>query len=337
MDTPATERDTPFRAGGHALSVVVPAFNEGPNLSPLYQRLSAVLNTLDLDWELIVVDDGSTDETRAVLSALHSSDPRVKAIFLSRNFGQCPALTAGVAAARGDAVVIMDADGQDPPEVIPAMVSKWREGFEVVGGHRTHRPGQPLSKRFFAHFFYRVMNAMVGWELPADTGEFRLIDRTVADVFRQCPQRHRLVRTLTSWAGFRQTTVDYEHAPRHSGKSKYTFRSSLRLAITSITSFSLAPLRAAFVLGGLVTVPAGAAFLWLMGRMLLGYPVSGLTVAVAGLWVFLGIQSILLGVLGEYVGRTYMETQHRPIYVVKDTMGLDPDGAVAQTPNRRPG
>jgi glycosyltransferase involved in cell wall biosynthesis len=290
---------------------------------PLYERIVKSLDLLDMDWELIVVDDGSTDDTPRVLSDLHQQDNRVRAIILSRNFGQGPALTAGIEAARGDAVIILDADGQDPPEIVPEMVAKWRDGFEVVGGHRIQRAGHPAGKRAAAFLFYRIMNAMVGWDLPPDTGEFRLIDRAVVDVFLRCPQRHRLVRTLTSWSGFRQTTVDYEHGHRHSGASKYTWRSSARLAITSITSFSLMPLRLAGLLGIVVSLLAGAATLVLLLRLLLDYGGTWLNVAVAGLWLLGGIQCILIGILGEYVGRTYLETQHRPIYVVRDTIGLD--------------
>lgn len=314
----------PAQSARRLLSVVVPAFNESRNVPPLYERIVKSLDSLDMDWELIVVDDGSTDDTPRILSDLHQQDNRVRAIILSRNFGQGPALTAGIEASRGDAVIILDADGQDPPEFIPAMVAKWRDGFEVVGGHRIRRASHPAGKRVAAFLFYRIMNAMVGWDLPPDTGEFRLIDRAVVDVFRQCPQRHRLVRTLTSWSGFRQTTVDYEHGYRHSGASKYTWRSSARLAITSITSFSLMPLRLAGLLGIAVSLLAGAATLVLLLRLLFDYGGTWLNVAVAGLWLLGGVQCILIGILGEYVGRTYLETQHRPIYVIRDTIGLDP-------------
>ncbi len=324
-DTPSPEPTGSTRC---TLSVVVPAYNECQNLTPLYERLRAALEPVDLDWELIFVDDGSADDSRDVLEALHGQDNRVKAIFLSRNFGQSQALTAGIQVAQGDAVVIMDADGQDPPEVIPAMVAMWREGYEIVGGHRTRRANDPPARRAAAYLFYRVMNAMVGWDLPFDTGEFRLVDRAVAEVFRQCPQRHRLVRTLTSWSGFRQTTVDYEHAPRLSGRSKYTWRANARLAITSVTSFSLMPLRAAMLLGMLAAGIGGVATVALLLRLASGADVSWVSISLAGLWTFGGIQCMFIGIVGEYVGRTYMETQHRPIYVVRGTMGLDRVGSV---------
>lgn len=310
-------------SGRQLLSIVVPAFNEAANLRPLYERLVTGLEGVDLDWELIFVDDGSTDDTRIVLGELHAHDGRVKALLLSRNFGQGPALTAGIEAAKGDVVAILDADGQDPPELLPAMLAKWREGFEIVGGRRTQRADDPLGKRAAAYLFYRIMNAMVGWELPLDTGEFRLIDRAVVNVFRECPQRHRLVRTLTSWAGFRQTTVDYAHGKRHSGTTKYSLRANARLAITSITSFSLMPLRFAGILGIVVALGAGLVAGWLALQLLLGSGGSWLHLAIAGLWVLGGFQCVFIGVLGEYLGRTYFEAQHRPIYVVRESLGVD--------------
>lgn len=302
--------------------MVIPAYNEEPNLRFIYEYLHVVFDNSGDNAELIFVDDGSTDNSREILTQLHKHDSRVKAIFLSRNFGQSAALTAGIEAAKGDAIVVMDADGQDPPEVVPDLIAKWEEGYEVVGGKRTSRRGEPIVKRLFAFFWYRVMRFLVGWDMPVDTGEFRIIDRKVADVFRACPQRHRLVRTLTSWPGFRQTTVDYDHAPRHAGKSKYTTGTSFRLALTSITGFSLAPLRIAFVVGLVVILGALAACGWLL--------ISGsrdtinlVALAVAGLWLLSGLQCILIGILGEYVGRNYIEAQHRPLYVVRETVGID--------------
>ncbi len=305
------------------VSVVVPAYNEEPNIRFIYEHLDQVFADLDESMEIIFVDDGSTDGTRAIVNELHKSDPRVKAIFLSRNFGQSSALSAGIEAAKGDAVVVMDADGQDPPEVIPRMIAKWKEGYEVVGGRRTDRHVDPFIKRMSAFIWYRVMRLLVGWDMPVDTGEFRLIDRAVADVFCACPQLHRLVRTLTSWPGFHQTTVDYAHGQRHAGSTKYTLRASLRLAIMSITGFSLVPLRIAFGVGAIVIVSALIACGILITPVLSGNPVNLLALAIAGLWLFGGAQCILLGIIGEYVGRTYIEAQQRPLYVIRDQMGID--------------
>lgn len=303
--------------------MVVPAYNEEPNLRYIYELLHEVFDVSDDTAEFIFVDDGSTDNTREALLHLHEHDPRVKAIFLSRNFGQSAALTAGIEAAKGDAIIVMDADGQDPPEVVPALIAKWKEGYEVVGGRRASRRGGPLFKRALAYGWYRLMRLLVGWDMPLDTGEFRIIDRSIAKVFVACPQRHRLVRTLTSWPGFRQTTVDYEHGARHAGKSKYTLRSSLRLAITSITGFSLMPLRLALGLGAMVILLALIACVWILAN-----PARGNTnyaaLAIAGLWLLGGAQCVLIGILGEYVGRTYIETQRRPLYVIRDTLGVDP-------------
>lgn len=301
---------------------MVPAYNEEPNLRYIYELLHEVFDVADDSAEFIFVDDGSSDNSRFVLSQLHAHDPRVKAIFLSRNFGQSAALTAGIDAAKGDAIIVMDADGQDPPELVPALIAKWKEGYDVVGGRRISRRGEPILKRALAYLWYRVMRLLVGWDLPMDTGEFRIIDRAVADVFRACPQRHRLVRTLTSWPGFRQTTVDYEHGARHAGKTKYTYRSSLRLAVTSITGFSLAPLRIALPLGAFVSVCSLIACLWI-GFSGARNGVSLGALAIAGLWLLGGLQCILIGILGEYVGRTYIEIQRRPLYVVRDAIGID--------------
>ena len=305
------------------VSVVVPAYNEEPNLRFLHEHLSRVFDAIDDRAEFVFVDDGSTDNTRAALTQLHKDDARVKAIFLSRNFGQSAALTAGIEAAKGDAIIVMDADGQDPPEVIPSLVAKWKEGYDVVGGRRTSRRGEPVLKRAMAYVWYRLMRMLIGWDMPLDTGEFRIIDRAVADVFRACPQRHRLVRTLTSWPGFRQTTVDYEHGVRHAGATKYTYRASLRLALTSITGFSLVPLRIAFGLGAAIALCAAMACVWILGAGLRGAAINGAALSMAGLWLLGGVQCILIGILGEYVGRTYIETQHRPLYVVRDSIGLE--------------
>jgi dolichol-phosphate mannosyltransferase len=257
-----------------------------------------------------------------VLTLLHEADPRIKAIFLSRNFGQSAALTAGIEAAKGDAIIVMDADGQDPPEVLPALIAKWKQGYEVVGGRRASRRGEPLLKRALAFLWYRVMRLLIGWDMPLDTGEFRIIDRVVADVFLACPQRHRLVRTLTSWPGFRQATVDYHHGPRHAGNTKYTLGSSLRLAITSITGFSLVPLRIAFALGIVILASSIASCAWIVFAGLRG-EFNYMALAIAGLWALGGLQCILIGILGEYIGRTYIEMQHRPLYVVRDSIGIE--------------
>jgi dolichol-phosphate mannosyltransferase len=297
-------------------------YNEVENLTELARRVQATCDTLAGEWELIVVDDGSTDASGEQLRALHEEDSRIKMLTLSRNFGQSAALTAGLAASKGEAVVVLDADLQDPPELIPELVARWREGYEVVSGRRVRRDGQSPVKRASAYVFYRLMATLVSWPLPADTGEFRLLDRKVVDAFNACPQRHRLVRTLTSWSGFRQASVDYEQPARHAGRSKYSFRKSLRLALTSITSFSLAPLRLLLWLGMIIILLSSLAFaiamtVWLMDG------INWRVATLLSLWFIGGLQLFGLGILGEYVGRTYMETQHRPIYVVSDSLGLD--------------
>ncbi|GMW01373.1 MAG: dolichol-phosphate mannosyltransferase [Candidatus Hydrogenedentota bacterium] len=304
------------------ISIVVPALNERQNLEELHRRLVCVFTDLPETWELVVVDDGSDDGTREWLAGAAQRDSRVRGIVLSRSFGQSAAITAGIEAALGDAVVIMDADLQDPPEVIPKLIACWRQGFHVAAGRRIRRPGERMSKRFFAWMFYRIMNAVVGWDIPFDTGEFRLIDRSVAAVYRACPQRHRLVRTLTSWSGFKQTTVEYEQGIRQSGTTKYSFQKSLRLGLTSLTSFSLAPVRLATAFGALCVVGSVLALAALALGYLLGWQVPGLVFLIVSLWFMGGVQCVFLGIVGEYAGRTYMETQHRPIFVVEETFGL---------------
>jgi dolichol-phosphate mannosyltransferase len=312
------------------VSIVAPALNEAANLESLHDRLASVFASLDCGWELIVVDDGSTDATSEVVRALHARAPRVKALCLSRSFGQSAAISAGVEVARGDAVVVMDADGQDPPELIPAMIAKWREGFRVVVGRRVLRTGEPLLKRLTAFVFYRVMKGLVGWEFPVDTGEFRLLDRSVVEAVRACPQRDRLFRVLAAWPGFTAAAVDYEHGARHAGSSNYTMWKSALLAVTAITGFSALPLCVAAWLGCGIVI----ATLMLSGLLALkalsGSPIQWVYWAVISLWFLGGVQCIFLGVLGEYVGRIHTEVQQRPLYVVLEAIGFDQESDVTK-------
>lgn len=302
------------------ISIIVPAFNEAPNLPELHRRLRANLDACGETWELVIVDDGSTDETPNVIRELIANHDNVRAVVLARSFGQNNAISAGLDHAAGDAVVVMDADLQDPPEVIPKMIAKWREGALVVAGRRIRRHGTPWLKRALAWGYYRVMRRLVDWELPADTAEFRLMDRKVVDALRQMPQRHRLTRTLVAWLGFEQVIVDYEHAPRHAGSPKYSLRKSVRLAITSVTSFSLAPIRLVSVFGAGSACAAAAAMLWWLASHWLGREPSSAVVIVATIWFVGGVQCFFIGIIGEYVARTYMETQHRPLYVVREVI-----------------
>jgi len=311
------------------LSIVVPTFNEEENLEQLYERVAGVVDGLDLDWELILVDDGSTDRSRDVMRDLHERDARVKALFLSRNFGHEIASTAGLDAARGDAVVLMDADLQDPPETIVSFVEKWRQGFDVVNAQRSTRKGESVFKRASAHLFYRLMNRLVGWDLPVDTGDFRLMDRAALDAFLRCREHNRFVRALVAWTGFRQTTVSFEREARTAGKTKYGFWKLISLAITSVTGFSVAPLRTALWLGlFLLFLSFAAITVIVVQKFRRDFAVPGYAFMMVSIWFLGGIQCLLVGIVGEYVGRIYVESRRRPLYLVRGTVGIDPaDGA----------
>jgi dolichol-phosphate mannosyltransferase len=304
------------------ISIVVPVYNEEGNLELLHSRIRKTFEDLDCDWELILVDDGSHDDSAAVMRRLHEADSRVKALFFSRNFGQDAALTAGLDKASGDATVIIDADLQDPPELIGEMIEKWREGYDIIAAQRLERQGETRLKKAASFLFYRLMNSMVQWEFQKDTGDFRLMDRKVVDAFRQCPQYNRFVRSLIAWTGFRVTTIGYERASRHAGDTEYTFWQSLSLAITSITNFSVVPLRMAIWLGfGMVTLSAMIMVFFIVAKFMGKIEIAGMTTIALSLWFLGGIQCMLLGVVGEYVGRTYVESQRRPLYIVRESLG----------------
>jgi dolichol-phosphate mannosyltransferase len=307
------------------VSVVVPVFNEEENLPHLYDRTAAVLNELQSDWELILVDDGSTDRSREVIGQLHGRDSHVKGIFLSRNFGHEVASTAGLDVAQGDAVILMDADLQDPPEIIPQLVEKWREGYEIVSAQRVRRGGVSVFRRMTAFLFYRFMNFLVGWELPRDAGDFRLMDRAVLDAFRRCRERNRFVRALTAWTGFRQTTVGFERDRRRAGRTKYNVFRLFELALTSTTSFSVAPLRIAFLVGLLLMLLSLVAIVVIVVQKFTGYTQPpGYAFLLVSIWFLGGIQCMLIGIVGEYMGRTYVESQRRPLYLVRQRLGICP-------------
>lgn len=303
------------------LSVVCPVYNERENLPPLHEQLRTALNDTALDWEIIFVDDGSTDGSGEMIRGFHEEDTRVRGVFLSRNFGHEAAATAGIDFAAGDAVVLMDADLQDPPSLVPALVEKWREGYDIVCAQRTARHREPVFKRVSAYLFYRVMTFLVGWNLPADTGNFRLMNRAAVEAFRNCPERNRFVRALVAWTGFRQATVPFERPPRQAGQSKYRTWQMVTLALTSVTSFSVAPLRIATAIGLLVVPLATLTVLGILIGRLFGARVPVNVVVVVSIWFFGGLQCLLVGIVGEYVGRIYIETQHRPLYVVREHLG----------------
>jgi dolichol-phosphate mannosyltransferase len=306
------------------ISVVVPVYNEQDTLRALSDRVASELGPLATEWELVFVDDGSTDRSRSVITELHEENARIKALFLSRNFGQDAAVTAGLHVAQGDAVVLMDADLQDPPEVIPQMVAKWREGLDIVAGRRRSRKGERFLKRMTSFLGYRVMRFFIGNGLPADTGDFRLMDRAVVDAFRQYNQYNRFVRSLIASTGFRQTTVAFDRPARVEGKSKYTLRKSFGLATTGILNYSVAPLRLALWLGLLIMLGSIVGIVhWVRAAIVAEQPVPGWATLVVSIWFLGGVQCVLLGIVGEYVGRTYLESQRRPIYIVRESLGID--------------
>jgi dolichol-phosphate mannosyltransferase len=314
------------------VSVVVPAFNEQENIVPMYQRVIGALEGPVNGMEIIYVDDGSVDATWQEIRELAARDSRVRGLRFARNFGHQAALTAGVDAARGAAVVIIDADLQDPPEVIPEMIERWREGFEVVYGQREHREGETWFKRATAKLFYRVMQSITNIRIPVDTGDFRLMGSRAVAAFRALPERNRFIRGLVSWIGFRQTAVVYRRQARHAGETKYPFRKMLRFALDGITSFSFLPLRLATVVGFLVSLLSFTYIVIVLVLKSLGINYPGYTSMMASILFLGGVQLVMIGILGEYLARVFDEVKRRPLYLVGDST----DGDVSVVPPERP-
>jgi len=310
-------------------SVVVPVYNEAENLPELHRRVREVMESLGEPWELILVDDGSSDGSTEHIRRLAQEDTHVRAILFARNFGHQIAVTAGLDYARGRAVIIMDADLQDPPEVIPRLIERWREGYEVVYAVRAEREGETWFKKTTAALFYRLIYRIADVKIPLDTGDFRLLDRKVVDVLRQMREHHRFLRGMAAWVGFRQIGVEYHRAPRFAGKTKYPFRKMLRLALNAITGFSYFPLQLATFFGffsagiAILSIPA-VVILRLTGwQAFYGQATTLIAVLFLG-----GVQLISLGILGEYIGRIYDEVKGRPLYIVREA----PEDAHAHRP-----
>ena len=312
------------------LSVVVPCFNEESVLRELHRRVAAIFQEApDVELELICVDDGSRDGTLALLRELQGADPRLRVLSLARNFGQLAATTAGVAEATGDAVAIIDADMQDPPEVILQMLARWREGVEVAYGVRTVREGETASKRWSSAVFSRFINRLSEVSLPLDVGDFCLLDRKVVDAFLAMPERDRYHRGMIAWAGFRQEAVPFHRRARSAGETKYTSAMLWRLALNAVLSFSRAPLRLALWTGCAVAAPAlGVVAYGLLSRFFAADPMAGWKLAFAATVFLAGAQLVFLGILGEYLGRVYVEVKRRPLFLVKERLGF-PDEAAA--------
>lgn len=306
------------------LSVIVPCYNEEEVIMHTHERLASVLETIAPAFEIIYVDDGSRDRTAQLLQRLHMLDHHVRVVRLSRNFGHQIAASAGLDYARGDAVVLIDADLQDPPEVIGQMVEKWREGYHVVYGQRETRQGETRFKLWTARLFYRLINRLSEVAIPLDTGDFRLIDRAVVNALRQMRERHRLLRGMTSWIGFRQCALPYERAERLAGTSKYPLRKMLALAADGIVSFSAVPLKLVTLVGlGFSALSVIGIIYAIAQRLLTQNWVPGWTLIFIVLLMIGGLQFVFLGVLGEYVGRIYSEAKGRPLFFVVEALGFN--------------
>jgi glycosyltransferase involved in cell wall biosynthesis len=321
----STPRATGFgrtpRAALRSLSVVIPCFNESANLEALLPRLQKVLSSLVPDWEVILVDDGSRDRTPELL-ATWSGIPGFQAIQLSRNFGKEVALTAGLDAAHGQAAVLLDADLQHPPELIPTMVAKWQEGYDVVYAVREHRRDESALKRFGARWFYRLMNVGGRFDIPPDAGDFRLMDRAAIDALVSLPERNRFMKGLYAWVGLETAEITYMPEARGAGRSSFSPLRLLRLSVDGLTSFTTWPLRAVSAVGfglALLALLYGADLV--IDYFLHGQPIPGYTTIVVGLALLSGIQLIALGVMGEYVSRIFEEVKGRPLYVIKHRAG----------------
>ncbi len=304
------------------VSMVVPVLDEEAVLPLLLPRLRAAMDALPAGAEAWFVDDGSRDATARLVGEAHAADRRIKLVQLSRNFGPPAAVTAGLDRAGGDVVVVMDADLQDPPELIPDLVALYRQGFDVIHARRSARRGESVFKRATAWLFYRVMRAVTDDGIEANVGEFRLMGRPVVDALRGLRERHRLVRGLVSWVGFRHTTLEFERPERAAGGTKYSIAKMVRLSLDAMTSFSAVPLRLATLLGflGLLTGIAYAAYAFYIGYVR-GLGVPGWTSLVILNIFFSGVVLVCLGLIGEYVGRIFEEVKRRPLYVVSRTLG----------------
>lgn len=303
----------------HSITFVIAAYNEEAALPLMHERLSAVMETLEAESQVLYVDDGSRDATWDVLQEIAARDPRVALLRLARNFGKELALTAGLDHVESDAAMVLDADGQDPPELIPRFVAKWREGYDVVYGTRSRREGETWLKRATAAAFYRVMDRLSDTAIPRDTGDFRLVSRKVLDALRQLRERQRFMKGLFAWVGFKQVSLAYEREPRVAGGSKFNYWRLWNLALEGITSFSTVPLRLATYIGVFTALFAFAWGLWIIARTLLwGDPVQGWPSLMTVVLFLGGLQLVALGIVGEYLGRMYLEAKQRPLYLVGD-------------------
>jgi glycosyltransferase involved in cell wall biosynthesis len=312
------------------ISVAVPVYNELDSLPELHRRVGEVMAGVGEPWELLLIDDGSTDGSREWIQEVAKSDSQVQAVIFARNFGHQIAVTAGLDYCRGQALIIMDADLQDPPEVIPDLIAKWQEGYEVVYAVRAEREGETWFKRISAALFYRLINRITDVDIPLDTGDFRLMDRQVINVLASMREKHRFPRAMAAWVGFRQTGVPYKRAARFAGETKYPFRKMLRLALNAITGFSYFPLQIATYLGfasaglSILAIPLVIILRLIGNQAFFGQASTLIAVLFLG-----GVQLISLGILGEYIGRVYDEAKGRPLYIVRND-SQNPDTGIEE-------
>lgn len=309
-----------------SISILAPVYNEEPVLPELYRRVKAVMDDLGYPWELVLVDDGSHDRSAEVIAGLHEQDKRVKGVSFSRNFGFQVAVTAGLDHAQGDAVILTDADLQDPPEVFPDMIEKWRQGYDVVYGVRASREGETWFKLLTAKVFYRLIYRITDIEIPLDTGDFRLMDRRVVNAIRRMPERNRFLRGMVPWVGYKQTGVPYERRARYAGESKFSsVKQMLPFAIDAITSFSYLPLQLATYMGFILAAVSLLAIIAVIAVRLFGpsSPLLGQATTLVTVLFLGGVQLISLGIIGEYLGRIYDEVKGRPLYLVEEKWGFE--------------
>jgi len=308
-------------SNGPVISLVVPVYNEAGVLPELLERASAALSATGLTWEMIFADDGSHDATAEIIRAYRQKDPRVGMVSLSRNFGKEIAMTAGLDHARGEAVVVIDADLQDPPELIGEMIAFWKDGYDVVYAKRATREGETNLKRLTAHMFYRVLNKLADRAIPPDVGDFRLMSRRAVNALLQLREQHRFMKGLFVWIGFRQTQVVYRRAPRAAGQTKWNYWRLWNFSIEGFTSFSILPLQFASYFGVLIACLAALYGIYIIVRTIIfGNPVQGYPSLLVTVLFLGGVQLLTLGIIGEYIGRIFNETKQRPLYLVAETL-----------------
>ncbi len=304
-------------------SIVVPIYNEEEIINKTYNLLKEVISKTNEDYEIIFINDGSLDSSGKLISSIAEQDSHIKSLCFSRNFGHQIAISAGLEHAEGDAVIVIDADLQDPPEIILEMIKKWKDGYEVVHGKRIRREGDSILKKIAINIFYRLLRRLTNYDIPVDVGDFRLIDKKVCNIIKNLPEKNRYLRGLVSWVGFKQTFVEYVRVGRIGGESKYPLNKLIGLALSGITSFSYKPLRIATYVGFILSV---CSFLYLIyaiySKIANNVPIIGWTSLVVTNALFYGIVLIILGIMGEYIGKIYEETKGRPLYIVKEKIGF---------------